>query len=217
MLAPEPFVLISKWGMLSPDGRCKTFDASANGFVRGEGCALLVLERLSDAQRERPPHPRRDPRLGHQPGRSLQRPDRAERPGPAGSGAAGPGGGAACSPPTSATSRRTAPAPSLGDPIEVEALAAVYGDGARRDAPLEIGSVKSNIGHLEAAAGVAGLIKVVLALQHRQLPASLHVQPADAGDRLGVDAASASAPRCTTGSRRRPRASPASVPSASAA
>ena len=68
-----------------------------------------------------------------------------------------------------------APAPRLGDPIEVEALAAVYGEGRDVRQPFEVGSVKSNIGHLEAASGVTGLLKLVLALQHRQLPASLHV------------------------------------------
>ena len=79
-------------------------------------------------------------------------------------------------PPTSTTSRRTAPAPSLGDPIEVQALAAALGDGPDANRPLLIGSVKTNIGHLEAAAGVAGLIKVVLSLQHEDPAANLHFQ-----------------------------------------
>src|SRR5690606_22242587 len=78
---------------------------------------------------------------------------------------------------------------SLGDPIEVEALAAVYGEGRASDRPFEVGSVKSNIGHLEAASGVAGLIKIMLSMQQRKLPASLHVRkptPAIAWDSIPV-------------------------------
>ena len=188
ILSPDPFVLISKWGMLSPDGRCKTFDASANGFVRGEGCGLLVLERLSDAIAN---------------GRNVLAVIRGSSINQDGhsSGLTVPNGlaqqavvrqalAAARLRPTDVSYVEAhGTGTSLGDPIEVEALAAVYGQGRDASQPLEIGSVKSNVGHLEAASGVTGLIKVVLAMQHGQLPASLHVTqptPAIAWDRLPV-------------------------------
>ncbi len=174
LLAPDPFVLISKWGMLSPDGRCKTFDASANGFVRAEGCGMLVLERLSDALIKG----RRV--LAVIRGSAINQDGRS-------SGLTVPNGLAQQEVVRSAlAAARLKPTDvsyveahgtgtSLGDPIEVEALAAVYGDGRPGDQPLEIGSVKSNIGHLEAASGVASVIKLVMALKNRQIPASLHV------------------------------------------
>ena len=175
ILSPDPFVLISKWGMLSPDGRCKTFDASANGFVRGEGCALIVLERLSDAVA----NGRRI--LAVIRGSAINQDGRS-------SGLTVPNGLAQQEVVRQAlAAARLAPTDvsyveahgtgtSLGDPIEVEALAAVYGEGRPMDEPFEVGSVKSNIGHLEAASGVVSIIKIVMALQHRQLPASLHVR-----------------------------------------
>jgi acyl transferase domain-containing protein/acyl carrier protein len=188
ILSPDPFVLISKWGMLSPDGRCKTFDASANGFVRGEGCGLLVLERLSDAIAKG----RRI--LAVIPGSAINQDGKS-------SGLTVPNGlaqqevvrqalAAARLEPTDVSYVEAhGTGTSLGDPIEVEALAAVYGAGRPMDQPIELGSVKSNIGHLEAAAGVASVIKLVMALRHRQIPASLHVTsltPAIAWDRLPV-------------------------------
>ncbi|NIM40831.1 MAG: SDR family NAD(P)-dependent oxidoreductase [Hydrogenophaga sp.] len=175
IMSPDPFVLISKWGMLSPDGRCKTFDASANGFVRGEGCGLVVLERLSDAVA----NGRRI--LGVIPGSAINQDGRS-------SGLTVPNGlaqqevvgqalaAARLKPADVSYVEAHGTGTSLGDPIEVEALAAAYGEGRRADEPLQLGSVKSNIGHLEAASGVASLMKLTLALQHRQLPASLHVK-----------------------------------------
>ncbi len=188
ILSPDPFVLISKWGMLSPDGRCKTFDASANGFVRGEGCGLVVLERLSDAMAN---------------GRNILAVIRGSSINQDGrsSGLTVPNGlaqqavvrqalqAARLQPSDVSYIEAHGTGTSLGDPIEVEALAAVYGQGRDPAQPFEIGSVKSNVGHLEAASGVTGLIKVVLALQHRQLPASLHVTeptPAIPWERLPV-------------------------------
>jgi acyl transferase domain-containing protein/acyl carrier protein len=188
ILSPDPFVLISKWGMLSPDGRCKTFDASANGFVRGEGCGLIVLERLSDALAN---------------GRTVLAVIRGSAINQDGrsSGLTVPNGLAQQAVVRHALHAANVQASdisyveahgtgtSLGDPIEVEALAAVYGEGRPADRPFEIGSVKSNIGHLEAASGVAGLIKLVLAMQQRKLPASLHVRqptPAIAWDSIPV-------------------------------
>ncbi|TXC66089.1 polyketide synthase [Piscinibacter aquaticus] len=161
--------------MLSPDGRCKTFDASANGFVRGEGCGLIVLERLSDAVAKG----RRI--LAVIPGSAINQDGRS-------SGLTVPNGPAQQEVVRQAlAAARLKPldvsyveahgtGTSLGDPIEVEALAAVYGEGRAMARPFEVGSVKSNIGHLEAASGVASVIKIVMALQHRQLPASLHVK-----------------------------------------
>ena len=188
ILSPDPYVLISKWGMLSPDGRCKTFDASANGFVRGEGCGLVILERLSDA-------------LAH--GRHILAVIRGSSINQDGhsSGLTVPNGLAQQAVVRQAlAAARLAPTDvsyveahgtgtSLGDPIEVEALAAVYGEGRSMAQPFEVGSAKSNVGHLEAASGVTGLIKVVLAMQHGQLPASLHVRqptPAIPWERLPV-------------------------------
>ncbi len=175
ILSPDPFVLISKWGMLSPDGRCKAFDASANGFVRGEGCGLIVLERLSDALA----NGRRI--LAVIAGSAINQDGRS-------SGLTVPNGLAQQEVVRQAlASARLQPGDisyveahgtgtSLGDPIEVEALAAVYGEGRALDKPFEVGSVKSNIGHLEAASGVCSVIKLVMALRHRQIPASLHVK-----------------------------------------
>ena len=122
----------------------------------------------------RRPHPRRDPRQRRQPGRREQRPHGAERPGAGSRDSRG-----ACA------SRRSPRAivsyveahgtgTQLGDPLEVHALGAVFGEDRPADRPLLVGSVKTNVGHLEAAAGVAGLIKIVLALQHRAIPAHLH-------------------------------------------
>ncbi|MBI5785600.1 MAG: SDR family NAD(P)-dependent oxidoreductase [Rhodocyclales bacterium] len=175
ILSPDPFVLFSKWGMLSRDGKCKTFDASANGFVRGEGCGVIVLERLSDAIA----NGRRI--LAVIPGSAINQDGRS-------SGLTVPNGlaqqevvrhalSAARLKPTDVSYVEAhGTATSLGDPIEVEALAAAYGEGRGLDQPFEVGSVKSNIGHLEAASGVVSIIKLVKALQHRQIPASLHVK-----------------------------------------
>ncbi|MGB1025868.1 MAG: beta-ketoacyl synthase N-terminal-like domain-containing protein, partial [Rhodospirillaceae bacterium] len=175
MLVPDGAVILSKAGMIAPDGRCKTFDAGANGYGRGEGCGLVVLKRLSDAQRD-------GDRI-----RALILGSAATQDGPA-SGFTVPNGAAqrqaiekAC--------RAAGVAPAdvdyaelhgtgtpLGDPIEVNALAAAYGPNRAADRPLLLGAVKSNIGHLESAAGVAGLIKTVLCLQEAKLPANLHLK-----------------------------------------
>jgi acyl transferase domain-containing protein/NADPH:quinone reductase-like Zn-dependent oxidoreductase/acyl carrier protein len=175
ILSPDPFVLISKWGMLSPDGKCKTFDASANGFVRGEGCGIIVLERLSDALA----NGRRI--LAVIPGSAINQDGHS-------SGLTVPNGlaqqevvrhalAAARIKPTDVSYVEAhGTGTSLGDPIEVEALAAVYSEGRSLEQPFEVGSVKSNIGHLEAASGVVSIIKLVKALEHRQIPASLHVK-----------------------------------------
>ena len=162
-------------GMLSPDGQCKTFDASANGYVRGEGCGILVLRRLADAQA------RGDRIWGVIRGSALNQ------------DGASPGltvpNGEAQERVIAAALERAAVHPSdidyleahgtgteVGDPIEIDATAAVYGSGRDADRPLLIGSVKTNIGHLESAAGAAGLIKTVLAMNRGLIPRHLHFQ-----------------------------------------
>ena len=173
MLAPENTITFSKYHMLSSDGRCKTFDAGADGFVRGEGCAVIVLKRLSDAAADG------DNIL------ALIRGTAANQDGPS-SGLTAPNGPSQVAvirealangnvSPLDVTYIEThGTGTSLGDPIEVQALGAALGEG--RTEPLMIGSVKTNFGHLEAAAGVAGLIKVVLALQHQAVPPHLHLK-----------------------------------------
>ena len=173
LLSPASIVAASRARMLSPDGRCKTFDAAADGYVRSEGCGILVLKRLSDAQREG------DRILAIIQGTSVNQDG-------ASSGLTVPNGGAQQRLISAALARAGfagrdvdyleahGTGTSLGDPIEVQAAAAVYGVGRDANRPLLIGSAKTNIGHLESAAGVAGLIKVVLSLQHEMLPQNLH-------------------------------------------
>ncbi|MEI6260588.1 MAG: type I polyketide synthase [Deltaproteobacteria bacterium] len=167
--------------MLAPDGRCKTFDASANGYVRGEGCGVVVLKRLSDAVADG------DRIL------ALIRGSAVNQDGPSG-GLTVPSGPSQEDVIRRALSNAGVKAEdvgyieahgtgtSLGDPIEVGSLGNVFGERSGNNppvigsgnVPLVIGSVKTNIGHLEAAAGIAGLIKVVLSLQHGLIPPHLH-------------------------------------------
>ena len=160
-------------GMLSPDGQCKTFDASANGYVRGEGCGILVLKRLSDAEADG------DRIWGVIRGTALNQ-DGASQ------GLTVPNG-AAQERVIETALERAGISPSeidyleahgtgteVGDPIEINATAAAYGRGRESDRPLLIGSVKTNIGHLESAAGAAGLIKTVLAINQGIIPKHLH-------------------------------------------
>ncbi|WP_269749936.1 type I polyketide synthase [Polyangium fumosum] len=173
MLSPVATVYFSKVRAVSPTGRCHTFSADADGYVRGEGCGIVVLKRLSDAERDG------DPILAVLRGTAVNQDGRSN-------GLTAPNG-----PSQEAVIRRAlqqagvAPAAvgyveahgtgtPLGDPIEVQALGAVLGEGRPADQPVVIGSVKSNFGHAEAAAGVAGLIKAVLALRHDRIPRSLH-------------------------------------------
>jgi len=175
ILSPENTITFSKSAMLSPDGRCKTFDAAADGFVQGEGCGVVVLKRLSDA-------------LAHGDRvLALIRGSAVNQDGPS-SGLTAPNGPAqeavirealangGVAPSEVGYVEAHGTGTSLGDPIEVRALGAVLGRDRSKDRPLFVGAVKTNIGHLEGAAGLAGLIKVVLALQHGQIPAHLHFQ-----------------------------------------
>ncbi|MGK2854709.1 MAG: type I polyketide synthase, partial [Microbacteriaceae bacterium] len=175
LLSPASVVAASRARMLSPDGRCKTFDAAADGYVRSEGCGILVLKRLSDAQRD-------GDRIS-----AVIRSSAVNQDG-ASSGLTVPNGGAQQRLIASALARAGLSGADvdyleahgtgtpLGDPIEVQAAAAVYGVGRDRDRPLLMGTAKTNIGHLESAAGAAGLIKVVLSLQNELLPRTLHFQ-----------------------------------------
>ncbi len=174
ILSPENSITLSKYHMLAPDGRCKTFDAAADGFVRGEGCGLIVLKRLSDALADG------DRVLAVIRGSAVNQDG-------ASSGLTAPNGPAQAAVIRDALTNGGIAAhevgyveahgtgTALGDPIEVQALAASLGVGRSSDQPLLIGSVKTNIGHLESAAGVAGVIKVVLMLQHAQLLPHLHL------------------------------------------
>ena len=173
ILSPEPTVYFCKLRALSADGRCKTFDASADGYVRGEGCGVVVLKRLSDAIAAR------DNVLAVVRGSAVNQDGRSN-------GLTAPNQAAQVALIREALARaRVAPGrvgyveahgtgTSLGDPIEVGALASALSEG--RTEPLLLGSAKTNLGHLEAAAGIAGLIKAVLVLQHREVPPHLHLE-----------------------------------------
>ncbi|HTG49115.1 MAG TPA: type I polyketide synthase, partial [Gemmatimonadales bacterium] len=188
VLSPEMTIALSKYRMMAADGRCKAFDARADGFVRGEGGAVLVLKRLSDAQAAG------DRIL------AVIRGSAVNQDGPS-SGLTAPNGPAqeavlraaladgGVAPDAVGYVEAHGTGTSLGDPIEVQALDAVLGRGRDPDRPLLIGSVKTNIGHLEGAAGVAGLVKAVLVLQHGEIPASLHFRepnPLIAWERMRV-------------------------------
>jgi acyl transferase domain-containing protein/NADP-dependent 3-hydroxy acid dehydrogenase YdfG/acyl carrier protein len=173
MCSPETTIALSKAHMLAPDGRCKTFDASADGFSRGEGCGVLVLKRLTDAQADgdhvlaviRGTAVNQD---GHSGGLTV--PNGPAQEAVIGLALADAGVAAADIGYVEAHGTGT----SLGDPIEVRALAGALGAGRTQQNPLLIGSVKTNLGHLESAAGIAGVMKVVLALQHERIPRHLH-------------------------------------------
>ncbi|MGI9183167.1 MAG: type I polyketide synthase, partial [Longimicrobiaceae bacterium] len=173
ILSPETTVALSKLRMMAPDGRCKAFDARADGFVRGEGGALLALKRLSDAEADG------DHVVALIRGSAINQDGRSN-------GLTAPNGpaqeaviraalaSADLEPERVGYVEAHGTGTALGDPIEVQALAAVLGAG--RSEPLPVGSVKANVGHLESAAGIAGLVKLVLALQHREIPPQIHVQ-----------------------------------------
>ncbi|HWC78472.1 MAG TPA: beta-ketoacyl synthase N-terminal-like domain-containing protein [Pseudonocardiaceae bacterium] len=186
LLTPAIGASFARAGALAPDGRCKAFDAAADGIVRGEGCGVVVLERLPDARRS---------------GRRIL----AVLRGSAVNSDGRSNGLMAPNPVAQRDVLRRACASAdvdestvdyveahgtgtpLGDPIEASALGAVHGRGRAADRPLLLGSVKTNLGHLEGAAGLAGLIKVVLAMTHDHLPPSLHFRTANPLLRLAED------------------------------
>ncbi|MFY9768460.1 MAG: type I polyketide synthase, partial [Mycobacterium sp.] len=175
LLTPATMITFSHAHMLAPDGRCKTFDAAADGYVRGEGCGVIVVKRLEDAIRD-------GDRI-----RAVIRGSAINQDGASG-GLTVPNGVAQQRVIADALKRSgLAPADvdyleahgtgtSLGDPIEAQAAGAVFGQGREASDPLLIGSAKTNIGHLEAAAGIAGVIKVILSLENELLPPHLHFQ-----------------------------------------
>jgi acyl transferase domain-containing protein len=173
LLHPTTTVNFTKAGFMAPDGRCKPFDARANGYVRSEGIGLVALKPLAQALADG------DPIRAVIRGSAVNQDGRSN-------GLTAPNGKAqeevlreayaraGLSPALVQYVEAHGTGTSLGDPIEILALAKVVGEDRPGDHPCPVGSVKSNIGHLEAAAGIASLIKVVLALEHRTLPPSLH-------------------------------------------
>jgi len=175
ILIPTIHLTLSKARLMAPDGRCKVFDAAADGFVRSEGCGIIVLKRLSDAIADN------DHILSVIRGSAINQDGRS-------SGLTAPNGpsqqavlrealqNAGVKPDQVQYVEVHGTGTALGDPIEVQALAEVYAQDRAKSDPLYIGSVKTNIGHTESAAGVAGLMKTVLALQHKRIPPHLHLK-----------------------------------------
>ncbi|HEX8171687.1 MAG TPA: type I polyketide synthase [Thermoanaerobaculia bacterium] len=175
ILSPIFHISSSKLGTISPDGQCKTFDASANGYGRGEGCGVVVLKRLSDALAAN------DRILALVRGSAVNQDGRSN-------GLTAPNGLAQENVIQRAlASAKLTPADvgyievhgtgtPLGDPIELEAIGRVMRDARAQDDPLIVGTIKTNIGHLEAGAGVAGLIKAIQCLRHEGIPPHLHLR-----------------------------------------
>jgi acyl transferase domain-containing protein len=204
LLLPEITVNFSRARMMAPDGRCKTFDAAANGYVRGEGCGIVVLKTLRAAQAAgdrilaviRGSATNQDGRSGGFTAPSELAQQALIRRAIDAAGVA---------PHEVDYVEAHGTGTSLGDPIEAQALAAALGPGRADGGRLRIGSVKTNIGHLEAAAGVAGLMKLVLALQHEAIPPHLHFttpNPLIDWSALPIEVAAAGAP-WRRGARRR--------------
>lgn len=183
---PETMVALSKAGMLAPDGRCKAFDASADGFSRGEGCGLIALKKLSDAERD-------NDRIYtvirgsamNQDGRSagLTVPSRTAQEALIRKAVQDAG----VLPQDISYIEAHGTGTKLGDPIEIRAISAALTQG--RDKPLIVGSAKTNFGHLESAAGIAGVMKTALSLHHGKIPPHLHFtqgNPEIDWDRAGV-------------------------------
>ena len=175
ILTPELNIVFSQAQMMSPDGRCKTFDADANGYVRGEGCGVVILKRFCDALKDK------DNILAVIRGSAVNQDGLSN-------GITAPNGpsqqavirqalkNAGVKPAEISYIEAHGTGTPLGDPIEVKSLKTVLMEERQSDRFCFIGSVKTNIGHLESAAGIAGLIKVVLALQHREIPPNLHLK-----------------------------------------
>ena len=173
LLGPAVTAAFHEMGVISPTGHCRPFSASADGIVRAEGAGVVVLKRLSDALRDG------DRVLAVLPGSATNQDGRSN-------GMTAPNveaqedllhrayGAAAIDPSDVDYVEAHGTGTLLGDPIEARALGAVFGAGRDESRPLLVGSVKSNLGHLEAAAGIVGLIKTVLAIGERRVPASLH-------------------------------------------
>ncbi len=175
ILTPQLSITFSKASMIAADGRCKTFDAKADGYVRGEGCGVVVLKRLSDALKDG------DNILATIRGSAVSQDGRSN-------GLTAPNGlsqqavirqalkNSGVAPAQISYLEAHGTGTSLGDPIEVNSLKELLMQERSPAQPAWIGSVKTNIGHLEAAAGIAGLIKAILSLQHGEIPPHLHLQ-----------------------------------------
>ena len=175
ILVPDLTIFFSQARALADDGRCKAFDARADGYVRSEGCGLVLLKRLDDARRDG------DNILAVLYGSAINQDGRTN-------GLTAPNGQSQQAVIRQALANAGLPPAGisyieahgtgtpLGDPIELHALRAVYDENRPAGQPYHVGSVKTNIGHLEAAAGIASLIKVILALQHQTIPPHLHFQ-----------------------------------------
>ena len=175
MLSPEPTITFSQAQMMAADGRCKTFDAAADGYVRGESCGIVVLKRLSDALKDE------DNIQAIIRGSAINQDNTSN-------GLTAPNGSsqravirqalknARVEPKQISYVETHGTGTSLGDPIEIKSLKEVLMERRDPNQPCWIGSVKTNIGHLEAAAGIAGLIKVVLQLQHQEIASHLHLK-----------------------------------------
>ena len=173
ILSPETTVKLCRMKALSASGQCRTFDDQADGYVRGEGAGMVVLKRLSDALAAG------DNILAVINGSAVNHDGLSN-------GLTAPNGvaqqqlikkalmSAGVAPGSIQYVEAHGTGTRLGDPVEVQALQAVYGHSRHEEDPLIIGAVKTNIGHLEAAAGIAGLIKIIVSLQRGQIPASLH-------------------------------------------
>jgi acyl transferase domain-containing protein len=173
LLSPELSVSFSQAGMLAPDGHCKTFDACADGYVRGEGCGVIVLKSLNKAIADK------DNIL------AVLRSSTVNQDG-ASNGLTAPNliaqeqllqkalQQAQLAPKDIMYHEAHGTGTKLGDPIEIKAITSIYGKTRTPETPLIVGSVKANIGHLEAAAGIAGLLKIVLALQHELIPKQIY-------------------------------------------
>lgn len=189
MVSPKTTIMTCKLHALSPSGHSRAFDASADGYLRGEGCGVVALRRLSDAQRDG------DEVLavirgsaithnGFSSGLTAPNPDSQQRV------IREALKRAELSPSDVSYLEAHGTGTELGDPIELNAAASVLGEGRDKTDPLLVGSVKTNLGHLEAAAGIAGIIKTVLAIQNDRIPAHLHFEtpnPHIAWDRLPVE------------------------------
>jgi len=172
ILTPETTTTFSQAGMMSPTGRCRTFDASADGYVRSEGAGMVLLKRLSDARRD-------GNRIlavirstaTNQDGRSngISAPNAAAQTAVIRTALARAG----LTPNDLDYIEAHGTGTRLGDPIEMEGLAAVLAERPMDD-PCFVGSVKTNVGHMESASGIAGLIKTVLALTHEEIPPHIH-------------------------------------------
>ncbi|MFH9089682.1 alpha/beta fold hydrolase [Streptomyces sp. NPDC017673] len=185
LIAPEPFVVLSRAGMLSPDGRCKPFDAAANGYARAEGCVAVVLRPLADALADG------DPVLAVIRGSAVRHDGSS-------SGVTVPNGGAqravvrqaladaGVRPADIGYVETHGTGTALGDPIELRALGEVLSEDRSAGSPAVIGAIKGNVGHLEAAAGLAGLVHAIETLRTGRIAPIAHLSTVNPA--IGIDA-----------------------------